>query len=238
MAENMQDTKFILRTIELVIWECGWKNIFIKHYQGESDSDAKFFFCTVELTYINNTSKSDIHVPLQHQLVHQVGVHDVQQVRIEVVHVHLVKIVKKKDFIFVHLFNETQLSNLVFSRQLFLRTIKGPFYRRGQSMDIWCSRFPKQTTLIWNSPDADIYLQDPAIIITVNPKDILDDIYKKRKRQLIVTKLLPPFYSREKEWVFVWKADPVLRIPLQSTTSDVNQNKTKCFDIFFRLLFK
>ena len=97
MAANMQDTKFIFRTIELVIWECGWeKNIFIKHYQGESDSDAKFFFRTVELTYINNTSKSDIHVPLQHQLVHQVGVHDVQQVRIEVVHVHLVKIVKKK----------------------------------------------------------------------------------------------------------------------------------------------
>ena len=124
MAENMQDTKFILRTIELVIWECGWKNIFIKHYQGESDSDAKFFFRTVELTYINNTSKSDIHVPLQHQLVHNVGIHDVQQVWIEVVQVHLVKIVTNF-FIFVHLFNETQLRNLVFSRQLFLRTIKG-----------------------------------------------------------------------------------------------------------------
>ena len=223
MAENMQDTKFILRTIELVIWECGWKNIFIKHYQGESDSDAKFFFRTVELTYINNTSKSDIHVPLQHQLVHQVGVHDVQQVRIEVVHVHLVKIVKKK---ILYLFTCSMKPNweILFFPTIILENNKGPFLqersKHGQQTNtyIWCSRFPKQTTLIWNSPDADIYLQDPAIIITVNPKDILDDIYKKRKRQLIVTKLLPPFYSREKEWVFVWKADPVLRIPLQWTT--------------------
>ena len=48
MAANMQDTKFIFRTIELVILgSVAEKNIFIKHYQGESDSDAKFFFRTV-----------------------------------------------------------------------------------------------------------------------------------------------------------------------------------------------
>ena len=45
----------------------------------------------VELTNINDTSKGDIHVPLQHQPVHRVGLHDVQQVGIEVIQVHLVK---------------------------------------------------------------------------------------------------------------------------------------------------
>ena len=218
MAANMQDTKFIFRRIELVIGVCGW--IFFLH---QTLSRRIWFRCKVLLPH------SWTHLYQQYQQKWHpcppstpacssgwgpwcAASADRSRSCSPCQNCH------KRDVIFVHLFNETQLSNLVFSRQLFLRTIKGPFYRRGQSMDIWCSRFPKQTTLIWNSPDADIYLQDPAIIITVNPKDILDDIYKKRKRQLIVTKLLPPFYSREKEWVFVWKADPFLRIPLQWTT--------------------
>ena len=37
------------------------------------------------LTYINNTSKSDVHIPLQNQLVHCVGLQDVQKVWVEVI---------------------------------------------------------------------------------------------------------------------------------------------------------
>ena len=39
----------------------------------------------VELTYINDTSKSDIHIPLQDQRVHQIWLQDVHKVWVEVI---------------------------------------------------------------------------------------------------------------------------------------------------------
>ena len=42
-------------------------------------------------TYVNDAGKSDVNVPLQHQLGHQLGIHDVQIVWVEEVQVHLNK---------------------------------------------------------------------------------------------------------------------------------------------------
>ena len=46
---------------------------------------CKIHFQTVELTYINNTSKSNLHISLQDQLVHKIGLQDVHKVWVEVI---------------------------------------------------------------------------------------------------------------------------------------------------------
>ena len=135
MAANMQDTKFIFRRIELVIGVCGW--IFFLH---QTLSRRIWFRCKVLLphswTHLYQQYQQKWHPCPPSTPACSSGwgpwcAASADRSR----SCSPCQNCQKRDFIFVHLFNETQLRNLVFSRQLFLRTIKGPFYRRGQSMD-------------------------------------------------------------------------------------------------------
>ena len=74
---------------------------------------------------------------------------------------------------------------------------------------------------------SDVYLQHPAIVITVNPKNILHE------PDFLWKELVYRFDLREKEWIFMWKANPVLRITLKQKIKLYQLiDKAKYFDIF------
>ena len=57
----------------LFAFDCGMPDSYLQRNSNQ----------TPEPTYINDAGKRDVHVPLQHQLGHQLGIHDVQIVWVE-----------------------------------------------------------------------------------------------------------------------------------------------------------